>query len=545
MLIELAVENLGVIESARIPFQPGMTVLSGETGAGKTMIVEALNLLTGAKADPSRVRVGQEQAVVEALFVIADEHIEGEESEYVLRRVVPATGRSRAYVNGSLVSMEELRQLGSQLVEIHGQHGQQQLLSPRYHRIALDQFGNIDTAELQRLTTKLNELKRQQEALGGDERQRLQEMDLLSYQIEEIGRAHLRQGEDSALDEEENRLISAVQYQQHADQVLDLLMGESGAEPALARVIQLLSDLPDFSNAASAARTLQSECEDLSREVRSIGEQSEPDEERLAEVSARRALLAELRRKYGGSIDEVIAFYDQAVERLAELHSFDQRFEELRAEISTCQQHRIKEATRVGEQRRRASEPFAREIEKFLAELGMENARLVVDITDSDEIDGDAANVELLLAANKGMEPAPLRRVASGGELSRVMLALRLVLSDGPPLMVFDEVDAGIGGSTAQTVGAMLRDVSGQSKQSVVVTHLAQVAAAAHSHLCVTKDQTVDTTRTAVVLLDPDDRRIELARMLSGESESQTAQQHADELIARLGAEDVSLRASR
>lgn len=529
MLVELGVKNLGVIAEARIPLQGGLVALTGETGAGKTMIVEALELLSGGRADPSRVRAGCDEAVVEGLFATGDE-------EHVLRRVVPAAGRSRSYVDGQLATAANLTELAAELIEIHGQHAQQALLRPSVQRDALDRYAGIDRTRLRELRDRVRDLEAELERTGGDERARQREMDLLRHQIDEIEALAPVPGEDEELEAEESLLADAVAHREAAAASLELLTGEGAAADLLAAAAGQLDGRAPLEPVAGRLAALSIELGDCASELRALAETIEPDEPRLEQVRARRNDLSTLRRKYGDTIEQVLEFAAESRARLAQLASLDQRRAELGALIEAARADLAAECRKVGDARRAAAPRLAAAIRELLAQLAMAAAEVEVAVEDTAALPGAGEDVEIRLASNPGAPPGPLQRVASGGELSRVMMALRLVLSGGPPTMVFDEVDAGIGGEAAVAVGRSLAAL-GADHQVLVVTHLPQVAAFAAAHVRVTKETGEDRTVATVEVLDDEGRVEELSRMLSGLPDSDTARQHAAELLATVTAE--------
>jgi DNA repair protein RecN (Recombination protein N) len=524
MLVELAVSNLGVIADARITFGPGMTALTGETGAGKTMIVEAIGLLLGSRPDASRVRPGATEAVVEGLFV---HEVDGHDVETVLRRVVPREGRSRSYVDGSLAPSTQLAELGSGLVELHGQHSQQWLLRPASQRAALDRFDDIDPTPLLDARAAVSEIEVRLDALGGDERARAREIDLLRYQSEELAAAGVEDpDEDGRLEADEDLLADAVAHREAGGVAVEVLSGDEGVIDRLAEVVAALDGRPPYVAALEQLRAAELELEEVARGVREQSEVIEEDPERLAAIRARRQLLVELRRKYGDTLAEVMSEHAAIDRRLVELESHTETVRRLTAELDAANDAVAEAAAGLRAARRAAAPGLATAIAERAREVAMDGARVEVDV------DGDAGEeVTIRFAANVGLDPGPLTKVASGGELSRTMLALHLVLSAGPPTMVFDEVDAGIGGATAHRVGAALASL-GRERQVLVVTHLPQVAAFADQQLSVAKDDDGRMTTSSITALDDDARVIELSRMLSGSPRSEVANAHADELLA-------------
>jgi DNA repair protein RecN (Recombination protein N) len=532
MLVELAVRNLGVIAEARIPLQPGLTAVTGETGAGKTMVVEALGLLCGSKPDPGRVRPGAAEAVVEGLFAGEDDGPDGHlEAEWVLRRVVPASGRSRSYVDGELTTAALLGDRGGRSIEVHGQHAQQALLQPRHQREALDRFAGIDTGPLRAARAAVTALEQRLDELGGDERVRAREIDLLRYQIDEIDAVDPRPGEEEDLALEEDVLSGAVAHREAAEAALDALGAEGGVLDGLATAAEALRDRAPFEAEVLRLDAVGPELRDVLAELRARAESIEPDDERLAEIRERRHRLVELRRKYGDDLDEVLAHAEQARHRLEELTSLDATRAGVEAELATARAAVEAEGRRVGDARRAAAPELAERLVEILADLALPGSRIEVAVTDREGSPGAGDDVELRLATNPGAPLGGLSKVASGGELSRVMLALRLILSGGPDVMVFDEVDAGIGGEAATAVGAALARLA-SDRQVLVVTHLPQVAAYADHQLRVAKRSDGSSTLTVVEALTDDDRVIELSRMMTGQPDSATARDHAEELLA-------------
>jgi len=528
MLVELRVRDLGVIESVALDLGPGMTALTGETGAGKTLLVEALELLVGGRADPSLVRPGADEALVEGRFAVDDD-------EVILARAVPATGRSRAWIDGRMAPVSALAEAGARLLELHGQHSQQSLLESGAQRRALDAFAGIDLVPLAAARARRRALHEELEALGGDDRARARQADLLRYQLSEIDAAGLADPyEDDTLTEEEDRLAEASSHRGAAAAALDAL--DRGDAPGTA-VIDLLGSAraalegrSPLSALAQRLASLQADASDVASDLRHVVETWDDDPERLEAVRARRHLLRELSRKYGEGPAAILAFADEARRLLLELESAEQRAAVLLQDLADADADVAAAEAAVGQTRRRAAPELARAVEERLRGLAMPHARVEVTVAEPDP--GD--DVTFLLGANPGEAVLPLAKVASGGELARAMLALRLVLTEAPPTMVFDEVDAGVGGEAAQAVGRALAEVA-ERHQVLVVTHLAQVAAYAGRQLGVRKEVTGDRTVAEATVLEDDDRVVELARMLSGRPGSATARKHAEELLAPQG----------
>jgi DNA repair protein RecN (Recombination protein N) len=527
VLEELRVRELGVIEDVNIVFGPGLTAITGETGAGKTLVVEALELLVGGRADPVIVRSGAEEASVEGRFAA--------DGEVVLHRVVPRSGRSRAEIDNKMAPVSALEERGRDLVDLHGQHTHQSLLRPVVQRSALDRFAGVDLEEVRALRRSLSELDAEIEALGGDEHRRRRELDLLCFERDEIARAAIASpDEDERLAEEEEVLRSAAALRQAAAFGYAVLHG--GDSPGvLDRLGEARAQLERFDalrEPAVRVRAAIAEIDDLADELRRAQERFDEDPERMEQVRVRRQLLHDLIRKHGEELGDVVRAGSEIATRIAEIESTDERRafaaarrEEVHAELSDAE--RV-----VGGKRRKAAGALAAAVEERLRGLGMRNARLEVRVGG----EGIGDEVEFRLGANPGEAALPLQKVASGGELARAMLALRLVLTAAPPTLVFDEVDAGIGGEAALAVGRALAEL-GEDHQVLVVTHLAQVAAHAHHQLVVEKREVKGRSVATVRQVRDDERVVELSRMLSGHPDSKAAREHAAELLERVGAQ--------
>lgn len=522
MLLELAVRDLGVIADLSIVFSEGMTALTGETGAGKTLVVTAIDLLVGGRADASIVRPGADEARVDGRFVDVDG------TELVLSRVVPADGRSRAYVNGRLAPVSALAEAGAALVDLHGQHAHQSLLAAATQRASLDRFGEVDLALLRDARGRLTEIDASLAALGGDDRARAREIDLLRFQVAELDEAGITDAdEDEHLAAEEAVLADATAHRDAAAIARDALVEDGGAADALGRALTAIAGRAPFADLEQRLRATTADVTDAAADLRVAGEHIDEDPARLDALRVRRQLLRDLRRKYGETLAEVLTFACEARERLAELEAHDARAAALDAERVEALAAERRAAAAVATARRGAAPELAKAVQERLVTLAMPKARIAV------EVDGDdpGDDVRFLLAANAGEPPAPLSKVVSGGELARTMLALRLSLGDSSiPTLVFDEVDAGIGGEAALAVGRSLAAL-GATSQVLVVTHLPQVAAFADDQVAVAKTELQGRTIATARTLDDADRVVELSRMLSGQPDSAAARGHAEELL--------------
>jgi DNA repair protein RecN (Recombination protein N) len=576
MLEEIRIGQLGVIESSRLELGPGLTVITGETGAGKTMVVTALGLLLGGRSDSGMVRTGAAHARVEGVvdarsldgFGAAVDEAGGEleDGRVVLARNVSAEGRSRAWVGGASVPVSRLAAVAEPLVAVHGQSDQHRLLKQRAQREALDRFGGEPLLALRAayaaLHARLATTERELDDVVASARERAREADLLRFGLGEIEAVDPQPGEDAQLAADETRLGYADALRTAAEQAREALSSESGD--------------PDALGAASAARTLlegvrEHDVEvgaladrlaeltyllsDLAADVASYAAGVDADPTRLAGVSERRAALTALTRKYGETVEDVIAWSEGSAARLLDLDGTDERIESLRSEQQSLRAELGEVAESLSGARAEAATRLSTEVTAELTLLAMPHAQLEIRVTqqaaEAPVVDPPPSGsplrvgtrwlrhsgsgvdeVEFLLAANTGSEPRPLHKGASGGELSRVMLALEVALAGTSPVptFVFDEVDAGVGGTAAVEVGRRLARLA-RTAQVLVVTHLPQVAAYADRHVLVEKASDGTVTSSGLTVLDGPARERELSRMLAGMTESDTALAHARELL--------------
>ncbi len=571
MLAELRIVDLGVIEESRLELGPGFTVITGETGAGKTMVVSALGLLLGGRADSGAVRSGAKHARVEGVWDLSatdeptiaasviDAGGRAEEGDLVLARQVSAEGRSRAYAGGAGVPAGMLADLADRLVAVHGQSDQHRLLAPGAQREALDRFAGGEVLALRerfgRAHARLREVEQELTDIVTGARERAREADLLRFGLEEIERVAPALGEDDDLAREETRLGFADSLRGAAEQAREALSSEHDGPDALGAVSAARKHLdgvrdhdPQAAELADRLAELSYLLGDLAADVASYAAGVETDPARLAAVSQRRAALTGLIRKYGDDLAQVLAWGRDAEQRLAGLDNDDERVELLRAERTELRGDLAGLAEELTERRGEAATRLGEAVTEELTALAMPHARVEVRVsqheareTEGLEVAGRTLrmsvsgvdDVELLLAANTGSEARPLHKGASGGELSRVMLAIEVVLggTDPVPTFVFDEVDAGVGGKAAVEVGRRLAALA-RGAQVVVVTHLPQVAAFADRHVVVAKSSDGSVTTSGLGVLDDEGRVRELSRMLAGLEGSDTAQAHAQELLA-------------
>ena len=567
MLSELHIRDLGVIDEARLEVAPGLNVLTGETGAGKTMVVDALGLLLGERADPGAVREGRPFALIEgrlgvegeelAMRALEEAGLADEDGEVVVARQVLAGGRSRARLQGQMTTAGMVAEVVRPLVEVHGQHEFQRLLRPAVQRDLLDRYAGEKVlalrAEFARGWRRLREARAELDALVSQARERAREADLLRYQLDEIEAAGVRVGELAELEAEAERLANAEALKEASLLAHQALAGEddeAGALTALGVARRLLAGVarhdPALQASAGRVEGLAAEVADLAASLRAYAEEVQADPARLQEVQERIALLHDLERKYGEDEAAILSYAERAAARLAELEQSSVRTEALEAEVAKLTGELAELGSSLSALRAEAAGRLAAAVQAELADLAMPSARVRIRVEQEERPDGlpvgerrlaagedGLDRVEIELAANPGSSPRPLAKAASGGELSRVMLALRVVLAgaDRTPTLVFDEVDAGVGGRTAAAVGRRLAQLA-RHHQVLVVTHLPQIAAFADRHFVVEKHAAGGTTRTTVRVLEGPERVTELSRMLAGMEGSGLAQAHAEELLA-------------
>lgn len=550
MLRELRVRNYAVIDDLRLELGPGLNVLTGETGAGKSIVVGALSLLLGERASTEDVRAGEERAVVEAAFDVAAEPavpercreagIEVEEDWLILRRAVEREGRNRAWVNGSPATAGLVWELGSGLVELHGQHEHQTLLRRESQRRLLDAFAGATGAArgVAEAHAALRETRGEIERIRRRAAEARERADYLRYKASEIEAARLEPGEEERLEAEARRL-------EHSEDLLRLSgglheavydgpgsiverLGELGR--SVRELVEIDPDAGEFREMYEAARA---ELEELGRRLGSYREDVDHDPARLGRIRERLDELHDLKRKYGETIEEVLESGREARRELEAAEGSERRVGELEERAAELEAARDERAGELGRLRREAAGRLEEDVEPLLESLGMEGARFEVALDPLPEPGPQGAeSVEFRASLNPGFEPGPLRRIASGGELSRVMLALKSVLArvDEVPSLVFDEIDAGVGGEVAHRVAERLREV-GERHQVFVITHLPQIAARARTHWRVEKEVPGGRAATRVTRLAGEERVREVARMLGGDPGSQASLRHARELL--------------
>ena len=550
MLVELRIRDYAVVEDLTLELGPGLNTLTGETGAGKSIIVGALSLLLGERASVDVVRAGAQRATVEAVFDV--EHVPAvhrlleahgfrlEDGLLILRREVAAAGRNRAWVGGSPATAGVVGELGTALVDLHGQHEHQTLLRQRDQRGILDAYGRSREmaddvadryAQLQKLRASLEEREERRREVAS-------RADFLRFQLAEIDEAQLSPGEDDSLEAEGGRHEHSEELARGAAGVHALLYDGDGAiadlladvRQALGRLVNFDPELRDDLERLTEAFHI---INDVGRRVGDYASAVDHDPDRLEEIRTRLDKIFRLKRKYGPELADVLATAQRMRTELADLDDADHDLGRIRAEIDRQRSELVESAAGLSEARAAAAARLGSAVGTVFPELGLSGATFEVRLTTHETIAaGGAESVEFLVAPNRGFDPMPLSRIASGGELSRIMLALKSILAsvDQVPVLVFDEIDAGVGGVVATAVAEKLAEVAGRH-QVFVVTHLAQVASRAASHLLVEKASERGVTTVSVRTLEGEARVEEVARMLGGDPESATSREHARELL--------------
>jgi DNA repair protein RecN (Recombination protein N) len=556
MLVELRAENYAVIDHAIAALGPGLNLLTGETGAGKSILVDALALLMGGKASAEVVRHGAEKAVVSCVFestpgaeaVLEENGIDSEGTEIILRREILATGKGRVFVNNQPATVAVLKQLAPELALVHAQTETLSSFDEAQQRMLLDRFAGISTDAAAEAYANWHAAQHKLNDLLEGEQDRLRMVDLWSYQRKEIEAVHLEPGEDEALETEKRVLANAEKLYAAAMSAFDQLYeGGESAEVALRAALRNVEELARYDNrfteAAQQLTSARATVGDVASTLRDYAEGINASPERLAEIEDRLALLDRLKRKYGHTIDEVIVFGKDVAQKLAEVEDRDEILETLRAALEAAASEYRKAASALTAQRKSAATKLAKLAEAQINSLAMK-VKFEVTVTSRENQSTWTTTgwdeVECQISTNPGEPLKPLAEIASGGEMSRVMLALKVAVEENsaktskkptPRTLVFDEIDIGIGGRAAEAVGQKLKSLS-RGQQVLCVTHLPQIAAFADQHLAVEKREDHGRTKTQIRVLDDRARTHEVARMVSGAKVTETSLQHAAQMIA-------------
>ena len=548
MLTDLFIKNFAIIDNLHISFQSGLNILTGETGAGKSIIIDAVNLVMGGRASTDLIRTGEDEASVEALFdlggvtelcrQLVDNGIDCN-GELLVRRIIARSGKNRVFLNGSLSTLAQLTDISRRLINIYGQHESQTLLKPENHQLLLDGCGGLENARgaFATLFAEYRSLREQLARLTAGDREMAQRIDLLSFQSDEIGKAALQAGEEEMLGQERNLLAHAEKLLLKTQTAYDLLYGgEPAILGALGGALAAIHDAGTIDSSLlqlhDAVQGAMLQLEDAALTLRDYAARVEVDPARLQAVDDRLDLISRLKRKYGATVAEIISFKEQIDLDLARLSNLSRSREDLELQLETVQERMGTAGEGLSSQRVKAAARMQQSMQEELRQLAMANAGFIASIELlSEPRETGMDRVEFLFSPNPGEAPKPLSKIASGGELSRLMLALKQIHPESDvPTLVFDEVDTGISGAVSALVGKKLKKVA-CTQQVLCITHLPQVAACADHHFIVKKEVAGGRTVTGAALLDEPGRVAELARLLAGERITETTMQHAQEMI--------------
>ncbi len=562
MLSLLKIKNIALIESLSLEFGKGLNLLTGETGSGKSIIVDSLGALTGERVTSDLIKEGEDTAEIEGLFLVeADEKLRGifeesgieidepDEIELIVRRELSGNGRNRIFVNNQLVTAGFLKKIGVYLADIHGQGEQTTLFNPANHLEILDEYAGLvkERARCGEAFREMSKLKTELSRLKEDESQKLQLIDILKFQVEEIGKAEIETDEDTRLNEEKKRLNNSEKLSELSGESYSILYEDDQSVTAnLEKVARKIEELKEYDSTffqyTDGLETARAVLEELAYSLRDFRGSVEFSPERLEEIENRLAEISRLKRKYGGSLETVFAHYEDSKSRLENIETSEMREKELRKLLTNTRKAYVDTAQDLNLKRLKAAKRFEKDIEENLKDVALEKAQFSIKFDSPDDLANKESDkfftakgfdaIEFYFSANPGESPKPLAKVASGGEASRVMLILRTSAKTdvARKTAVFDEVDAGIGGRVAEAVGLKLKQLS-RVQQVLCVTHQPQVAALAHQHFIVEKDMNATKTKVAVRKLNEKERVEEIARMLAGENITETARDHARELL--------------
>lgn len=550
MLSNLYIENIAVIEKTSIDFKKGLNVMTGETGAGKSIVIDSINAVLGNRTSKELIRTGASSAFVSAEFtnlsekalaVIDEAGFELEDGELLIQREISTTGKNKCRINGRPATVSTLKEIGVQLINIHGQHESYELMSPELHISYIDKLAGLESEieAYQEVYKKYKKLSAELKKATVDESERERKIDLLKYQIDELEDADLRDGEYEKLNEQKAVLQNSEKIIEAIMSSRALMNGDEESSGVLENLQEINSQLSDISEYMSEVEPINSriesaiyELEDCLSELTGLTDLVDTDGGSLDSIEERLDLIYTLGKKYGSTIKEMLDFLDKAKKELNALVMYDENREALIKECDKAYKEAEKLAKALSEKRRATSSEFADKVCEEMAFLDMPNVKLVV-VQESCELNSlGCDNIEFLISTNPGEPPKPISKIASGGELSRMMLAVKNVLSDKDDIdtLIFDEVDTGISGSAAQKVGLKLREVS-KSMQVLCVTHLAQIAAMGNSHFKISKSVRDEKTFTKVEELDHEGRKQELARIIGGTEMTKASLDYAEEML--------------
>jgi DNA repair protein RecN (Recombination protein N) len=548
LLQELSIRNFAIIDQLSIAFSEGLTVLTGETGAGKSIIIDAIQLLVGGRGSAEFVRHGEKKAEIEGLFYIHDEHpciqiadeigVEIEDGMVVLRREISRNGKSVCRVNGKLVTLGNMRDIGSSLIDIHGQHEHQELMNDSLHVFLLDQYGKEEIGpaleQYQKAYGHFMEVQNKMDELGKNEQEMAHRLDLLQFQVQEIGNANLQPKEDERLEDERKRLVHFEKLFGSLQESYEHLQGDGRGLDFIGRAMALLETASGIDeHYQSVYETVSNSyylLEDAALAIRNGLDLLEYDPERLNEIESRLNEISRLKRKYGYTVDDILKYCEQIKAEIDSIENRESRMEELRKQLDILKDEVMASGEHLSNVRKKWANRLKEAIHRELQELYMDKTVFEVVINRQEPGKNGLDAVQFYMSTNPGEPLKPLSKIASGGELSRIMLALKTIFSTRVTSVIFDEVDTGVSGRVAQAMAEKIFKISANS-QVLCISHLPQVAAMADNHLLISKNIVDGRTSTAITRLDQDDKVKEIARMISGTEITDITIKHARELV--------------
>ena len=550
MLNQLSVRNVAVIDKLDINLHDGVSVLTGETGAGKSIIIDSINMILGDRANKELVRYGTDKAVVQAVFdapksvinILEENDIYVEDETVIITRQVTKEGKSVARINGMVVTLNILREISDRLINIHGQHDNQALLTPIRHITFLDAYADNEEYinRYKDILSKKREIEKKISSLEMDEQEKMQRIDLLEYQVKEIKKASLEKDEEDDLREQRDIYTNAEQITKSVNEAyMNLYEGDEiqsaydGISIAVNEISQISDLNPQLKSIYDTLNEIMYSLEDTAHEIKEFGETVEFDEQALNEIEERLDLISRLKRKYGNSIEEILEYLKKAESELNDIKLSDERTNELKEELKNITKELKEKGNVLTQRRENAAKVLEENIEKSLHELNMEKSKFKVNIeNDGTFYDNGMDKVEVLISTNPGEPLKPLVKIASGGELSRVMLAIKSILadSDGVDTMIFDEIDTGVSGKAAMSIAKKLAVIA-KNKQVICITHLPQLTAMADNHYLIQKNTDGELASTTLKELDEEGRELELARIIDGGEVTELALSHAKQML--------------
>ena len=550
MLNQLSIRNVAVIDKLDINLHDGVSVLTGETGAGKSIIIDSINMILGDRANKELVRYGTDKAVVQAVFdapksvinILEENDIDVEDETVIITRQVTKEGKSVARINGMVVTLNILREISDRLINIHGQHDNQALLTPIRHITFLDAYADNEEYinRYKDILSKKREIEKKISSLEMDEQEKMQRIDLLEYQVNEIKKASLEKGEEDDLREQRDIYTNAEQITKSVNEAyMNLYEGDEiqsaydGISIAVNEISQISDLNPQLKSIYDTLNEIMYSLEDTAHEIKEFGETVEFDEQTLNEIEERLDLISRLKRKYGNSIEEILEYLKKAESELNDIKLSDERTNELKEELKNITKELKEKGNVLTQRRENAAKVLEENIEKSLHELNMEKSKFKVNIENNGTFyDNGMDKVEFLISTNPGEPLKPLVKIASGGELSRVMLAIKSILadSDGVDTMIFDEIDTGVSGKAAMSIAKKLAVIA-KNKQVICITHLPQLTAMADNHYLIQKNTDGELASTTLKELDEEGRELELARIIDGGEVTELALSHAKQML--------------